>query len=79
MATYRLRRIGSNIDPRNTASARIAQKLGAVPEGTTDWAGVTARRVGLLSLTTPGFVGTLRVDIQVNDIDAGLRLAVTGT
>jgi RimJ/RimL family protein N-acetyltransferase len=41
MATHRPRRIGSNIDPRNTASARIAQKLGAVPEGTTDWAGVT--------------------------------------
>jgi [ribosomal protein S5]-alanine N-acetyltransferase len=41
MATHRPRRIGSNIDPRNTASARIAQKLSAVPEGTTDWAGVT--------------------------------------
>ena len=27
MATHRPRRIGSNIDPRNTASARIAQKL----------------------------------------------------
>jgi RimJ/RimL family protein N-acetyltransferase len=38
---HRPRCIGSNIDPRNTASARVAQKLGAVPEGTTDWAGVT--------------------------------------
>jgi RimJ/RimL family protein N-acetyltransferase len=41
MATHHPRRIGSNIDPRNTASVRVAQKLGAVPEGTTDWAGVT--------------------------------------
>lgn len=41
MATHRPRRIGSNIDPGNTASARTAQKLGTVPEGTTDWAGAT--------------------------------------
>jgi len=41
MATHRLRRIGSNIDPGNAASVRVARKLGAVPEGTTDWAGVT--------------------------------------
>ncbi|GEP54330.1 hypothetical protein RSO01_14960 [Reyranella soli] len=41
MATHGPRRIGSNIDPRNTASVRVARKLGAVPEGTTEWAGAT--------------------------------------
>lgn len=41
MMTHRPRRIGSNIDPDNTASARVARKLGAVAEGTTDWAGAT--------------------------------------
>lgn len=41
MANRRPRRIGSNIDPGNAASMRVAQKLGAVPEGTTEWAGST--------------------------------------
>jgi RimJ/RimL family protein N-acetyltransferase len=41
METHRPRRIGSNIDPSNTASARVAQKLGAVREGATEWAGAT--------------------------------------
>lgn len=40
-AAHRPRRIGSNIDPGNVASIHVARKLGAVPEGTTDWAGAT--------------------------------------
>src|SRR5690242_13825635 len=40
-ATHHPRRIGSNIDPGNTASVHVARKLGALPEGTTERAGAT--------------------------------------
>lgn len=40
-AAHHPRRIGSNIDPGNVASVHVARKLGAVPEGTTDWGGAT--------------------------------------
>lgn len=34
-------RVTGNIDPANTASAHVARKLGAVRDGTAEWAGVT--------------------------------------